>query len=124
MDGKQAEEEDVALLWSYLRPPAAAGGDDGSSSREKALAMLQRQPKLVCFPCPPNANVLLPEFSNLNGKWVRIGQGAGQQTGLRMGQIAKVVMLYRDKIHVQVEELSHSAMRFIGVDAACLCPFD
>jgi hypothetical protein len=66
----------------------------------------------------------VPEFRELNGAWVRIGEGIGQKTGLRPGQIAKVVMLYRDGIHVQVEELSRSAMRFIGVDAACLCPLD
>jgi serine/threonine protein kinase len=119
MDGK--DDSELALLWSHLRMPA--DGED-ISMREKALAMIERKPSLALAPCPPNEGVSVPVFSHLDGKWVRIGPGAGQQTGLRAGQIARVVMLYRDKVHVQVEELSHSAMRFIGVNAACLRPFD
>eukprot|EP01047_Picozoa_sp_COSAG01_P009929 COSAG01_NODE_415_length_17322_cov_14.785926_6_plen_1282_part_00 len=124
-------DEDVHQLWSILRrggaaePSASADVDRVLSDTSTIERMLRMDPALARAACPASEDAnTSPSFGELKDAWVRVGDRISATSGLRPGQIVRVVMLYQDGIHCQVDELSRSAMRFIGVDGPQLLPFD
>jgi hypothetical protein len=110
-------------MWAAFR--AALPSKSMSDSDIKfIIGAIIEDPTLALKECPEAPRSPVCFEPTLKGSWVRASSAVAPKTGMPPGRIGEVVMLYRDGVHVQLDELGPMSERIIGVDYSTLELFD